>query len=222
MPGASLTLSSYWRSSSAWRVRIGLHLKGLPFTYRAVNLLGGEQFAPRHLARSPFGMVPVLEVEEAGARHVLTQSVAILEWLDERFPVPPLLPADTWGRARVRALVEHVNSAIQPLHNASVQAWLEGQLPGLKRAWCEHWIGRGLAALEQAAADGAGRFLHGDAVTLADVYLVPQLYAARRFGGVDLAACPTLLRVEGACAELPAFRAAAPEAQPDAPAQGPR
>ena len=121
-----LSLYSHWRSSSTWRVRIGLGLKELHYEYRAVDLRAGEQDRPEHRARSPFGFVPALEVEEGGAPLVLVQSMAILEYLDERFPDPPLLPLDPAGRARVRALAEHVNSAIQPLQNSAVLRFLGG------------------------------------------------------------------------------------------------
>jgi maleylpyruvate isomerase len=213
----TLRLFSYWRSSCSWRVRIGLALKGLAYESRAVNLLAGEQHEEAHLARSPLGQVPVLEVEEDGRTLRLVQSMAILEWLEERFAEPPLLPADLAGRARVRALAEHVNAGIQPLQNAIVLKLLREKAPGWDRAWARLHIGRGLAALERAVSDGgAGRFCHGDAPGLADCYLVPQLYNARRFD-VDLAPCPTLRRIEEACAALAPFQAAAPERQPDAP-----
>ncbi len=213
----TLRLWSYWRSSSAWRVRIGLGLKGLPFETRAVNLAAGEQFSEAHRARSPFQQVPVLEVEEGGRTLRLVQSMAILEWLEERFPDPPLLPADLPGRARVRALAEHVNSGIQPLQNAIVLRMLREKAPGWDREWARFHIERGVAALERAVSDGgAGRFCHGDAPGLADCYLVPQLYNARRYG-VDLAPYPTLRRIEEACVALAPFRAADPESQPDAP-----
>jgi maleylpyruvate isomerase len=210
-----LALYSYWRSSSAWRVRIGLHLKGLPFEYRAVNLLEGAQFSAEHKARNPMSHVPVLEVEENGRTVHLAQSVAILEWLDERSPAPPLLPADPLDRARVRALVQLVNSSIQPYQNTAVQKWLRERHEGLEKAWVQHWIATGLAGLEKTVQAGAGKFCHGDAVTMADLYLVPQLYSGRRLG-LDLSAYPTLLRIEAACHALPAFQKAAPEAQPDA------
>jgi maleylpyruvate isomerase len=148
--------------------------------------------------------------------------VAILEWLDERHPDPPLLPADLRGRARVRALAEHVNSGIQPLQNSIVLRMLKEKIPGWEREWARFHIGRGLEALERAVSDGgAGRFCHGDAPGLADCYLVPQLYNARRFG-VDLAPFPTLRRIEAACVALAPFQAADPERQPDAPPPGER
>jgi maleylpyruvate isomerase len=212
-----IALYSYWRSSSAWRVRIGLHLKSVPFEYQAVDLREGVQFGEAHRARNPLGQVPVLEVEGDGGpvRH-LAQSMAILEFLEERFPSPPLLPADPYGRARVRMIAESVNSGIQPYQNQASQKWLQAKQAGLEKEWARHWLSSGMAALERAVSSGAGRYAHGDAVTLADVYVVPQLYGARRFG-VDLASCPTLLAVEAACRELPAFQAAEPERQPDAP-----
>ena len=213
--GTRFVLYSYWRSSSSWRVRIGLHLKGIAFEYAALDLRSGAQFSPAHRARSAMSQVPVLEVVEGGRTRDLVQSMAILEWLDERFPQPPLLPSDPDGRARVRAVAEHVNSGIQPYQNHTVLEWLRERQAGLEQTWVRHWVAFGLSGLERAVQGGAGRFCHGDQVTLADLYVVPQLYGARRFG-VDLAACPTLLRVEASCRELEAFRRAEPEAQPDA------
>ena len=217
----TLTLHSYWRSSCSWRVRIALALKGLPFRYAAVNLVQEEQFSAAHRARNPMTTVPVLEVEEAGRTLRLVQSMAILEWLEERHPAPPLLPRDPAGRARVRAIAEDVNSSIQPYQNASTMKWLRERHPGAGDdvAFTGHFLARSMAGLEEAVRDGAGRFCHGDEVTLADLFVVPQLYGARRFG-VDVASFPTLLRVEAACAALPAFVSALPERQPDAPAPG--
>ena len=208
-------LYGYWRSSSAWRVRIGLALKGIAYEYVAIDLQAGDQDRPDHVARSPLHQVPVLEVARQGPPLRLVQSMAILEWLEERHREPPLLPPDADGRARVRALAEHVNSGIQPYQNHTVLEWLRERQAGLEQTWVRHWVAFGLNGLERAVQGGAGRFCHGDQVTLADLYLVPQLYGARRFG-VDLAACPTLLRVEASCRELEAFRRAEPEAQPDA------
>ena len=209
-------LHSYWRSSCSWRVRIGLNLKQVAFEYAAVDLRSGDQFAPPHRARNAMSQVPVLEVVEQGRTRFLSQSMAILEWLDERFPSPPLLPGDAYGRARVRALAEHVNAGIQPFQNAAPLRWLRERAAGMDQQWARHWLSWGLAAMEEAVASGAGTFCHGDAVTLADLFLAPQLYGARRFG-VDLSGCPTLLRVEASCRELEAFRRAEPDAQPDAP-----
>ncbi len=211
-----LRLYSYWRSSSSWRVRIGLGLKGVPFEIVPVNLLAGEQHEAAHRARNPTGQVPVLQVEEDGQVRHLVQSLAILEWLEERLPAPPLLPPDLPGRARVRALAEHVNSGIQPLQNAVVLKRVGELVPGGARDWAAEWNRRGLDALEVAVRSGAGRFCHGDAPGLADLYLVPQLHSARRFG-VDLAPYPTLRRIDEACAALAAFQTAHPDRQPDAP-----
>lgn len=212
-----LALYSYWRSSSAWRVRIGLELKGLAFELRPVDLREGVQFKAEHRARNPMAQVPVLAVDEDGRVHHLSQSMAILEWLDERHPEPALLPRDAFGRARVRMLAEHVNAGIQPLQNQAPQKWLHARQAGLEKEFVTHFVGEGMRALEAAVAEGAGRFCHGDAPTLADCYLVPQLYGARRFK-VDVESLPTLLRIERACNALPAFQRAAPDAQPDAPA----
>ena len=211
-----IALYSYWRSSCSWRVRIGLHLKGVSFEYRAVDLRQGAQFSDEHRARNAMSQVPVLEVEQLKHTRHLTQSMAILEWLEERFPTPPLLPGTDYDRARIRALAEHVNSGIQPYQNSAPLKWLKGRTPGLETDWVKHWLASGLAALEAAVKAGAGRFCHGDAVTLADLFLVPQLYGARRFG-VDLSPCPTLLRIDEACRKLEPFRLAEPAVQPDAP-----
>jgi maleylpyruvate isomerase len=214
-----LTLFGYWRSSSAWRVRIALAWKQLPYEYAAISLIkdGGEQWKPEYLARNPQGMVPLLEIVEDGApTQRLGQSIAIIEWLDERVPTPPLLPRDPFRRARARQLAEVVNSSIQPLQNSIVLKHVKEELKSDEQAWGRHWIGRGLAAHEQLVAETAGRFSVGDEVTLADVYLVPQLYNARRFQ-VDVAPFSRLLAIEAALAELPAFAAARPERQPDAP-----
>jgi maleylpyruvate isomerase len=217
----NLRLYSYWRSSSSWRVRIGLHLKGLPFEYRAVDLVkdGGEQWGEAHRRRNPMAQVPVLEAEEGGRVLLLSQSVAILEWLDERFPDPPLLPSDPEGRARVRMLTEHVNSGIQPYQNSITLKWIRERLRGEAEGFAREFVGRGLEALERAVQQGrppGSRFCHGERPTLADLYLVPQLFGARRWG-VDVSRFPTLLAVERACGEIAAFRRSEPQAQPDAP-----
>jgi maleylpyruvate isomerase len=143
--------------------------------------------------------------------------MAILEWLEERHPSPPLLPGDATARARVRAIAEDVNASVQPFQNASTMKWLRERHPGDDLAFTTHFLARSMAGLEEAVRDGAGRHCHGDELTLADLFVVPQLYGARRFG-LDVSKFPTLLRVEASCASLPAFVAAAPERQPDAPA----
>ncbi|HEY6475565.1 MAG TPA: maleylacetoacetate isomerase [Polyangia bacterium] len=211
----------YWRSSSAWRVRIALNVKQISVDRRAVNLVregGGAQHDAEFRMVNPFSEVPVLVVEDAGgAPRAIAQSMAILAYLEERFPSPPLLPAEPWLRARARQLAEMVNAGIQPYQNMALQQRLRATGVTDPGELARHSNARGLGALEALAGETAGRFLIGDAPTIADVYLVPQLYAGRRFG-VDLAPFPTLLRVEAACAVLPAFAAARPEAQSDAPA----
>jgi maleylpyruvate isomerase len=217
----TLTLHSYWRSSCSWRVRIGLRWKGLPFTYRAVDLSTGAQFGAAHAARNPMSTVPLLEVEEEGQSLRLGQSMAILEWLEERHPDRPLLPRDPAGRARVRRIAEDVNSSIQPYQNASVTKWLRERHEGDDVAFTRHFLTRTMTGLEAVVRDGAGAFSHGESVTLADLFVVPQLYGARRFG-VDVSLFPTLLRVEAACAPLAPFAQSVPDVQPDAPPPAPR
>ncbi len=213
-----MRLYNYWRSSASWRVRIALALKGVAYEYVPVNLIreGGEQHGEGYRALNPMEQVPTLEFEEGGVVRRLTQSIAIIEYLDERFGGAPLLPRDPYLRARARALAEVVNSGVQPLQNLEAQRYVREELKGDAHAWTAHFIGRGMRALEALASETAGRFLVGDAVTVADVCLVPQMTAARRFG-VDPASLPTLARVEAACQELEAFKAARPERQPDAP-----
>lgn len=210
----NLRLRGYWRSSSSWRVRIMLGLKGLAWEHVGVHLLEGDHRSDAHRALNPLEQVPVLEWEESGVRHVLTQSLAIASYLDARVPEPPLLPAAPLDRARVWELAEIVNSGIQPHQNSRTLQRIEA-LGGDRGAWAREAVAFGLQALEARAASTAGRFLYGDAVGLADVCLVPQLFGARRFG-VDVDALPTLTRVEAACLELPAFQEAVPEKQPDA------
>lgn len=213
----ALLLEGYFRSSAAWRVRIALNLKGLSFGQAPVHLRKGEQSAPGFVARNPQGLVPALTVAGQG---VLTQSLAIVEWLEETQPGPALLPADAWGRARVRSLAQIVACDIHPIQNLRVLHYVRrnlGQDQAAVDAFARHWIATGLAALEARLAEeaGTGAFCHGATPGLADLCLVPQLGNARRFG-VELSPFPTILRIEAACRALPAFAAAAPEAQPDA------
>jgi len=209
-----MILYDYWRSSSGWRVRTALHFKGIPFERRVVNLSpnAGEQHTPEFRALNPSGQVPVL-IPEEGARPI-AQSMAILAYLEERFPEPPLLPADPWRRARARQLAEIVNSGIQPYQNLAGLTRLK-ELGVDANVWAREHNARGLAALEAASQETVGTFLVGDAPSIADLYLIPQLYSARRWS-VDLAPYPTLLRVEATCAGLPAFAAAHADAQTDA------
>lgn len=213
-----LTLHTYYRSSAAYRVRIALALKGLAWAPSHVHLVrgGGEQHGEAYRRLNPQGRVPLLVDGDL----TLSQSLAIIEYLDETHPAPALLPSDVAGRARVRSLAQLIACDIQPLQNISVTRYLSRQLAlddEAVRAWQIHWISVGLAALEErlSADNATGRFMHGDAPTLADCCLIPQCYASRRFG-VDPAAYPTLAAIERRCLDLPAFRAAAPEQQSDA------
>ncbi len=212
-----MKLYGYWRSSCTWRVRIALELKGLSYEVVPVHLIkdGGQQRAEGFRKLNPLAQVPVLEVEDDGIQH-LSQSLPIIEYLDERFPDPRLLPGTARHRARIRQLAEMVNAGTQPLQNLGVLGQLSEVGAGEhKKAWAQHFIATGLAALEQASRQSAGAFLVGDAPTLADLCLVPQLYNARRFD-CELSAYPTLLSVESACEALDAFQKAHPDVQPDA------
>jgi maleylpyruvate isomerase len=210
-------LYNYWRSSCSWRVRIALDLKGLSYEYVPVHLVkdGGEQHTDAYRALNPMRTVPTLEFTEGGQVRHLSQSLAILEFLEERHPSPALLPADPYARARCRMLAEMVNSGIQPLQNLSVLQRIKGELKADDKAWSAYWIDRGLAAFQTAVQETAGTYCLGDAVSFADICLVPQLYGARRFG-VDLGPYELLTRIEAACARLPAFQAAHADRQPDA------
>lgn len=211
-------LYGYWRSSAAYRVRIALNLKGIDYDQAPVHLVrdGGEQHRPSYRELNPQRLVPTLVVGET----VITQSLAILEYLEETGSSPALLPADAAGRARVRSLAQIVACDVHPLQNLRVLNYLTGELgvdDEQRAAWARHWICEGLRALEErlARSSATGTFCHGETPGLADACLVPQLYNARRFGcGLD--AFPTVGRIDRACQALPAFAAAAPEAQPDA------
>ncbi|CAM3944060.1 maleylacetoacetate isomerase [Corallococcus sp. ZKHCc1 1396] len=211
-------LHGYWRSSASWRVRIALNLKGIPFESLPVHLVkdGGQQHQPAYRAVNPMGRVPTLEwTDDGGQERRLSESMAILEYLEERGGSPALLPSEAYLRARTRMLAEMVNAGIQPLQNTSVVLRVRDVLKGDEKAWGAHWNAHGLTALETAVQATVGRYCVGDAVSFADILLVPQLYGARRLG-VDLTPYPTLLRIEAACNELPAFQAAQPDRQPDA------
>ncbi|MHC2624151.1 maleylpyruvate isomerase [Bradyrhizobium huanghuaihaiense] len=209
-----MKLHGYFRSSAAYRVRIALNLKGLGAEHLPHHLRKGEQCAPAYLAINPQGLVPALE-DDAGA--VLTQSVAIIEWLDETHPAPPLLPKDPLRRAKVRAFALAIACDTHPVQNLKVLARLRelGLAEEKVQDWAA-WVNReGLSACETLIMGEAGPFCFGDAPTLADLCLVPQLANARRFG-VDVSAYPRLLQAEAAAKALPAFASAAPEKQPDA------
>lgn len=212
-----MKLYSYWRSSSSWRVRIALGWKNLPFDYAPIHLLqdGGQQNQDAYRAKNPMRTVPLLELETPEGPRRISQSMAILEFLEETHPEPPLLPKDPFQRATVRQLAEMVNSGIQPLQNLSVMQQVKAS-GGDDKAWCKYWVARGMTAVETVLQETAGRYCVGDQVTYADLYLIPQLYSCRRFG-VDPSVFPTSLRIEQACESLPAFQKAHADRQPDVP-----
>ena len=222
MSAGIIRLYSYWRSSAAYRVRIALNLKGLPHEVVPVHLLkdGGEQHTRAFADLNPQELVPVLL---HGSR-ILRQSLAIMEYLDETWPTPPLMPATARDRQRVRAIAQLVASDMHPLNNLRVLQFFENtwNVPQAEReAWVRHWVKVGFDALEDTLCDNpsTGAFCDGDVPTMADCCLVPQVYNAERFG-VDMAPYRTIRRITRECLALDAFDAARPENQPDAPAGG--
>ena len=213
---ADVALYSYFRSSASYRVRIALGLKGLAYDYRPVHLVKNEQQGEAYAAVTPSRLVPALRDGEV----TLTQSLAIIEYLDETHPEPPLLPRDAAGRARVRALALDVACEIHPINNLKVLRFLTQDLKlseDDKLRWIRHWVETGLQTVEQQLAGHpqTGRFCHGDAPTLADCTLVPQIFNAQRFG-CRLDHVPTVMRVVDHCLQLPAFQQAQPGQCPDA------
>ena len=210
-----MELYTYYRSTSSFRVRIALALKGLDYQALPVNLLKGEQLGAGYAAINPQGRVPALRTDGGD---VLVQSPAIIEYLEEAYPQPALLPAGTEDRARVRAVAAIIACDVHPLHNVSVLSQLRqlGHDESQVNQWIGHWIGQGLAAIEQLIGDEG--FCFGASPGLADVYLIPQLYAAERFT-VDLGAYPRIRRVAALAQRHPAFVTAHPSRQPDTPAQ---
>jgi maleylpyruvate isomerase len=213
-----MKLYTFFRSSASYRVRIALNLKGLAYEQIPIHLRrgGGEQFAASYKALNPQALVPALE--DGG--QILTQSLAIIEYLEERYPKPPLLPSDPAERARVRSMALIIACEIHPIQNLRVLVHLKNNLRQSDddvNLWARHWIDLGLSALEQIVVSlpQRGKFCFGGMPSLADICLVPQLANARRFG-CDLSAYRTLLKIETACNALPAFANAAPEKQPDA------
>lgn len=211
-----MKLYDYFRSSAAYRVRIALNLKGLAPEREFVHLRKGAQRSDDYLALNPQGLVPALVLDDG---QVLTQSLAIVEYLDEIVPAPPLLPRDPAGRARARSLALAIACDIHPIDNLRVLRYLlhtVGVEEAQKDAWYKYWIDVGLEALETSVArdPATGRFCHGDSPTLADVCLVPQLANARRVD-MDLSPYPTLVRIDAECQKHPAFADAAPSRQPD-------
>ncbi len=213
-----MIVHGYFRSSAAYRLRIALNLKGLAPEARFVHLRRGDQKGEGYRALNPQGLVPALETDDG---QVLTQSLAIVEWLDESFPEPPLLPADRDARARARAFALAIACDIHPLQNLRVLRYLKAQYgqeqDGLD-AWCRHWVGEGLAACEALLArEAPARFAFGETPGLAEICLVPQMFSAERFG-LDLAPFPRLRALRERCEALPAFADAHPSKQPDAEA----
>ena len=213
-----MKLYSYFRSSASFRVRIALRLKGLDVEYAPVHLTrgGGEQFSPAYRALNPAGLVPALD--DGGT--LLTQSLAIIEYLEEKYPQPALLPAGAADRARVRALALTIACEIHPLNNLRVLGYLSktlGVADDAKNAWYRHWVETGLATVETLLAGDArtGRYCHGETPGMADVLLVPQIFNAQRFE-CRLDHVPTVMRIHDACMRLPAFADSAPMKQPDA------
>jgi maleylacetoacetate isomerase/maleylpyruvate isomerase len=211
-----MKLYGYWRSSAAYRVRIALHLKNIDFESIPVHLVknGGEQHQATYTDLNPSHLVPTLIDKEV----VLTQSIAIIDYLDELYPTVALYPQDIADRARVRALSLDVSCEIHPVNNLRVQQYLVNELSLTeqeKLAWSHHWMSIGFKAIEQQLAKYSGLYCFGDSVTMADLCLVPQVYNAKRFG-VDLTSFPNITRVVECCNKLPAFIKALPENQHDA------
>ena len=206
-----MILHGYWRSGTSYRTRIALNLKGVTYEQRTHDLRQGEQKSEAYLALNPQGLVPALEHEG----RVITQSLAILGWLEERFPEPPLLPRTSpEDRAEVRAMATLIACDIHPLNNLRVLKAVKG-LGGDTDAWADQWIRPGFDALERLIEQRGGGWSWGDAPTIADCCLIPQVYSARRFN-VDVSAGPLISAIDARAAEHPAFQAAHPDVQPDA------
>ena len=208
------TLHGYWRSTASYRVRIALNLKGVAHVQRTYDLRQGTQRSDEYLALNTQGLVPALEVDGT----VFTQSLAVLEWLDEIHPIPPLLPSSPDARAVVRAMAGVIASDIHPLNNLRVLNALRGDFSATDAqvsAWIARWISEGFGALEHLVERHGGAFAFGDTPTLADCCLIPQIYSAERFA-VDLAPFPRLVAIGAHARALPAFAAAHPDRQADA------
>jgi maleylpyruvate isomerase len=212
----SLTLHGYWRSTASYRVRIALNLKGVAYEQAALDLRTGAQRDPAYLLLAPQGLVPALETPEGP----LTQSLAILEWIEDRWPTPALLPEDAYGRAIVRAMASLIAADIHPLNNLRVLKVLRENLSASEdqvQSWIARWITDGFTALEAMIAQHGGAFAFGDRISLADCLLIPQVYSTERFG-VDLEPFVHLRRVAGAALALGPVAGAHPSRQPDADA----
>lgn len=204
-------LYSYWRSSCAWRVRIALNLKEIPYDIKPVSLIkgGGEQHSDEYRNVNPMEHVPALQIDG----HTLIESMNIMHYLEETRPQKALMPQDVFKRAKVREICEVITSGIQPLQNLTVLIYVGEEK---QKEWAQHWINRGFRAVEKLLSASAGKYSVGDEITLADCCLIPQVFNARRFQ-VDLRPFPTILRIERELENHPAFRAAHPSSQPDCP-----
>ncbi len=210
-----MKLFGYWRSSATYRVRVALELKGVEFDYEPINLLKGEQRSPAFLKRNPQGLVPAFQTEEG---HILTQSMAIIEYLEERYPEVPLLPEDAAGRAKARAIAAIVACEAQPFMNLRIQTYLKEERDfdaDAIKDWLERWSGGALASVESLIKNEKGPFCLGERPTIADAFLVPQVFGALRFG-IDLSKRPRLIAVHDHCNTLAPFKRAHPQNQPDA------
>lgn len=212
---STMTLYNYFRSSTSYRARIALNIKGLNFTYKAINLLKAEQRSEDYLKINPLGGLPTLVHNERN----IPDSMALIEYLEEVYPTPPLLPQDPYLRARVRQVCEIVNSFMHPMGNLRTLTYLEkkhGYTQEQKEEWMAVWLPMGLDSLEKTIKEFAGTYSFGNEVTMADILLIPQLFTCNRFK-VDVSAYPTLAKINENCLKLPAFQKAHPLNQPDTP-----
>lgn len=210
-----MKLFGYWRSSATYRVRIALALKNIDYTYHPVNLLKGEQKSDDYLARNPLGLVPALETDDGA---IIVQSLAIMEYLEDIHPAPSILPETSATRGYARAMAATLACEAQPFMNLRIQQYLKNDLEldaDAVAAWLNRWPGSAMAAVEKMVAAHGGDFCVGDAPSIADCCLVPQMYGAKRFG-VDISAMPRLMETYERCIALPAFEKAHPDNQPDA------
>ena len=211
-----MKLYTYYRSSAAYRVRIALNLKGIAYTAENVNLLEAQQKGEQYRASNPQGLIPALELDDG---HVISQSTAILEWLEETHPQPALMPRDPLSRSQVRSLVNHIACDIHPLNNLRILVYLQQSLgadPQQVDLWYSQWIYNGFAGIETVAREGNGLYCLGESPGMADCYLIPQVYNALRFN-VDVNAYPAILSIFHHCNTLDAFRRAHPDQQADSP-----